>query len=199
MDQVYVIRHKVLVEGTAGPPGRERARASHATRSAVTLDTSVAIGRRAAVVRARPVHARVHERLDALLSRVAAVDRRQAAADGDAAARMLGEEGFDGRRDDCVKEAFASGNGSAREVFVPLVYPAGRSGRGRLLRGARRPRRQRRKAWMFVMRLMHSGRDFAWLYARQDQIAFLDGHVRAFAHFGVRAAANRVRQPARRR
>jgi hypothetical protein len=36
------------------------------------------------------------------------------------------------------------------------------------------------KAWMFVMRLTHSGRDFAWLYERQDQVSFLDGHVRAF-------------------
>ncbi len=43
----------------------------------------------------------------------------------------------------------------------------------------------RRKAHMFVCRLMHSGRDFAWLYPRQDQTCFLDGHVRAFAHFGV--------------
>jgi hypothetical protein len=42
----------------------------------------------------------------------------------------------------------------------------------------------RRKAWLFLMRLMYSGRDFAWIYERQDQISFLDGHVRAFAHFG---------------
>jgi hypothetical protein len=33
------------------------------------------------------------------------------------------------------------------------------------------------------MRLMYSGRDFARIYERQDQISFLDGHVRAFAHF----------------
>ena len=33
--------------------------------------------------------------------------------------------------------------------------------------------------------LMHSGRDFAWLYDRQDQVSFLDGHVRAFAHFAA--------------
>src|SRR5262249_53677906 len=32
---------------------------------------------------------------------------------------------------------------------------------------------------------MRSGRDFAWLYERQDQVSFLDGHVRAFAHFGA--------------
>ena len=51
------------------------------------------------------------------------------------------------------------------------------------------------KAWMFVMRLMHSGRDFAWLYLRQDQTSFLDGHVRAFAHFGCVPQSHRVRQP----
>ena len=33
------------------------------------------------------------------------------------------------------------------------------------------------------MRLMYSGCDLAWIYERQDQISFLDGHVRAFAHF----------------
>ena len=31
---------------------------------------------------------------------------------------------------------------------------------------------------------MYSGRDFAWLYERCNQTAFLDGHVRAFAHLG---------------
>jgi hypothetical protein len=41
----------------------------------------------------------------------------------------------------------------------------------------------RQKAWLFLMRLTYSGRDFAWIYQRQEQISFLDGHVRAFAHF----------------
>ncbi len=40
------------------------------------------------------------------------------------------------------------------------------------------------KRWMLLIRLMHSGRDFAWLYEHCDQVSFLDGHVRAFAHFG---------------
>ena len=31
---------------------------------------------------------------------------------------------------------------------------------------------------------MYSGRDFAWLYERCNQVAFLDGHVRAVEHFG---------------
>jgi hypothetical protein len=29
-----------------------------------------------------------------------------------------------------------------------------------------------------------SGRDFVWLYQRCDTVAFLDGHVRAFAYLG---------------
>jgi hypothetical protein len=37
---------------------------------------------------------------------------------------------------------------------------------------------------LFLLRLMYSGRDFAWIYERQDQVSFLDGHVRAFAHLG---------------
>jgi len=43
---------------------------------------------------------------------------------------------------------------------------------------------KRQKEWLFVLRLMYSGRDFAWIYERQDQVSFLDGHVRAFAHLG---------------
>ena len=35
-----------------------------------------------------------------------------------------------------------------------------------------------------MIRLMYSGRDFAWLYDRCDKVSFLDGHVRAFEHFG---------------
>lgn len=41
------------------------------------------------------------------------------------------------------------------------------------------------RAWLFVLRLMYSGRDFGWLYERADQMSFLDGHVRAFEHFGA--------------
>jgi hypothetical protein len=36
----------------------------------------------------------------------------------------------------------------------------------------------------FLLRLMYSGREFVGLYQRCDTIAFLDGHVRAFAYLG---------------
>ncbi|WP_255802342.1 IS21 family transposase [Mycobacteroides abscessus] len=38
--------------------------------------------------------------------------------------------------------------------------------------------------WMFVMRLSHSGRAFHVIFGTQAQEAFLEGHVRAFTHFG---------------
>jgi hypothetical protein len=69
-------------------------------------------------------------------------------------------------------------------VFVPLVYHPGDLGEVDFFEVLVEVAGQRRKAWMFVLRLMYSGRDFAWLYDWQDQVSFLDGHVRAFAHFG---------------
>ncbi len=36
---------------------------------------------------------------------------------------------------------------------------------------------ERRRVWKFLVRLMYWGRDFCWLYERQDQLAFLDGQA----------------------
>jgi hypothetical protein len=47
------------------------------------------------------------------------------------------------------------------------------------------------KLWMFVMRLLHSGRAFHVAFATQAQEAFLEGHVLAFEYFG--AVPGRVR------
>jgi transposase len=45
--------------------------------------------------------------------------------------------------------------------------------------------------WMFVMRLSHSGRAFHMAFGNQAQESFLEGHVRAFGHFG--AVPGRIR------
>lgn len=71
------------------------------------------------------------------------------------------------------------------EAFVPLVYRPGDMAQVDFFEVSVDVDGERRKAWKFVMRLMFSGRDFAWIYDRQDQIAFLDGHVRAFEFFGA--------------
>ena len=82
-----------------------------------------------------------------------------------------------------VKEAVAEWKRQRREVFVPLTYRAGDLAEVDFFEVLVDLDGQRRKAWLFLMRLMYSGRDFAWIYERQDQVSFLDGHVRAFAHF----------------
>jgi transposase len=48
------------------------------------------------------------------------------------------------------------------------------------------------RLWLFIMRLSYSGRGFALAFAHQAQEAFLEGHVRAFAHLGG-VPAGRVR------
>ncbi len=82
-----------------------------------------------------------------------------------------------------VKEAVAEWKRARREVFVPLTYRPGDLAEVDFFEVLVDVNGTRRKAWLFLMRLMYSGRDFAWIYERQDQISFLDGHVRAFAHF----------------
>jgi hypothetical protein len=82
-----------------------------------------------------------------------------------------------------VKDAVAEWKRQRREVFVPLTYRPGDLAEVDFFEVLVDLDGTRRKAWLFLMRLMYSGRDFAWIYERQDQISFLDGHVRAFAHF----------------
>src|SRR5207302_7056944 len=84
-----------------------------------------------------------------------------------------------------VKEHVAEWRRQRREVFVPLVYRPGDLAEVDFFEVLVDVAGARQKAWMFLVRLMHSGRDFAWLYPRQDQACFLDGHVRAFEHFGA--------------
>jgi transposase len=89
-----------------------------------------------------------------------------------------------------VKAAVAEWKRQRREVFVPLTYRPGDLAEVDFFEVLIDVDGTRRKAWLFLMRLMYSGRDFAWIYERQDQISFLDGHVRAFAHFeGYRLAS----------
>ena len=97
--------------------------------------------------------------------------------------------------------------GRLAEVYVPLVHRSGDEAQVDFFEVTVEVGGERRKAWKFLMRLMYSGRDFVRLYDRQDQVAFLDGHVRAFAHFGgvparivydnLAAAVRRVQFPRR--
>lgn len=82
-----------------------------------------------------------------------------------------------------VREILADHKRDEAEVFVPLVHRAGEEAQVDFFEVDLDIGGKRLKAWKFLVRLMYSGRDFAWLYPHCDQVSFLDGHVRAFAHF----------------
>jgi transposase len=181
MDQVHVVRHKVLVEGLSC---RRVAREMGVSRNTVKqyLERAEPV-RVETAPRGRPVWEKVGSRLEALLAESPQWTGGKQRLTATRLHAMLVTEGFTVGVT-TVKEAVAEWKRRRREVFVPLVYPAGDLAEVDFFEVLVDLAGKRTKAWMFVMRLMHSGRDFACLYLRQDQVSFLDGHVRAFAHFG---------------
>lgn len=180
MDQVHIVRHKVLVEGRS-----QRAVARELGLARVTvrkyLDQPIAVRKREGV-RRRPVWELVSTRVETLLAEsVQWTGGKQRLTATRLHEMLIGEGHRVGVT--VVKDAVAEWKRRRREVFVPLTYRPGDLAEVDFFEVLVDIDGQRRKAWLFLMRLMYSGRDFAWIYERQDQISFLDGHVRAFAHF----------------
>ena len=181
MDQVHVVRHKVLVEGQT-----QRAVARELGLSRTTVGKYV--GQAAPVRKAesgprpRPVWDKVAERVQAVLTASAQWTGGKQRLTATRLHELLVAEGHHVGVT-AVKDAVAEWKRQRREVFVPLTYRPGDLAEVDFFEVLVDVDGTRRKAWLFLMRLMYSGRDFAWIYERQDQISFLDGHVRAFAHF----------------
>jgi transposase len=181
MDQVHVVRHKVLVEGRS-----QRAVARELGLARVTVrkyvEQAAPTWKVEAGPRARPVWDVVDERVRTVLA-----ESKQWTGGKQrlTATRLHGLLVAEGYRVGVtlVKEAVAEWKRERREVFVPLTYRPGDLAEVDFFEVLVDVNGTRQKAWLFLMRLMYSGRDFAWIYERQDQISFLDGHVRAFAHF----------------
>jgi transposase len=180
VDQVHVIRHKVLVEGHSR---RQVAKELGISRLTVRkyLDEAAPV-RKETLDRPRPIWEAVRDRVDGLL---AESGRWTGGKQRLTATRLHELLVAEGHRVGVtlVKEAVAEWKRQRREVFVPLTYRPGDLAEVDFFEVLVDLDGVRRKAWLFLMRLMYSGRDFAWIYERQDQISFLDGHVRAFAHF----------------
>jgi transposase len=180
MDQVHVIRHQVLVEGRSQ---RQVAKAFGISRLTVRKYVrEAAPQRKETAARPRPVWDAVGPRIECLLAESARwTGGKQRLTATRLHALLLAEGHQVGVT--VVKDAVAEWKRQRREVFVPLTYRPGDLAEVDFFEVLVDVDGTRRKAWLFLMRLMYSGRDFAWIYERQDQISFLDGHVRAFAHF----------------
>jgi transposase len=181
VDQVHVLRHKVLVEGLSR---RQVAKELGISRLTVRKYLTEALPiRREAKPRARPVWEKVRARVEALLEESPQWTGGKQQLTATRLHELLVSEGHR-IGVTSVKEAVAEWRRQRREVFVPLTYRPGDLAEVDFFEVLVDIAGERRKAWLFLLRLMYSGRDFAWIYARQDQVSFLDGHVRAFAHFG---------------
>ena len=180
VDQVHVVRHQVLVEGRSQ---RRVAKEFGFSRNTVRKYVEQAAPvRTEAAPRRRPVWAAVGPRFDALLAESGQWTGGKQQLTATRLHELLVAEGHRVGIT-LVKEAVAEWKRQRREVFVPLTYRPGDLAEVDFFEVLVDVAGTRRKAWMFLVRLMYSGRDFAWIYERQDQISFLDGHVRAFAHF----------------
>lgn len=180
MDQVHVIRHKVLIEGGSI---RRVAREMGLSRITVRkyLERSEPVARRYKA-RARPVWERVRPRLEELLAEWEPRTTAKQRLTGVRLHRALWEEGYQVGLS-MIHEYLRERRRQRAEVYVPLVHHPGEA-QVDFFEVVVEIGGERRKAWKFLLRLMYSGREFAWLYERSDQVAFLDGHVRAFAHLG---------------
>jgi len=182
MDQVHVIRHKVLVEGVGI---RQAARQLGVARNTVRRYVGESPPTRPPTrPRGCPVTDVVRPRLIGLLEESPRWTGGKQRLTATRLHAMLIEEGYK-ISPRMVRQEVAEWKRQHREVFVPLLYQPGELGEVDFFEVLVDVAGQRQKAWMFLTRLMYSGRDFAWLYPRQDQVCFLDGHTRAFAHFGA--------------
>ncbi len=182
MDQVHVIRHKVLVEGVSQ---RRAAREMGVSRNTVRryLHISEPV-RRETKPRRRPALERVQARMDELIKDWTTRTTPKQRLTGTRLHRELLKEGYRVGIT-LVRAHLREIRRKEAEVYVPLVHRPGDEAQVDFFEITVDEGGVRRKAWQFLMRLMYSGHDFAWVYDRCDQLAFLDAHVRAFAHFGA--------------
>ena len=125
--------------------------------------------RRAATPRARPkqeaVGGRLRERLAESVTWTTGKQRLTAAR----LHGLLTEKGYEVGLT-LVRALVAEHWRQRQEVFVPLTYHPGDLCEVDFFSVQVDLPAGRRKAWMLVVRLMHPGRDFAWLCPRQDQV-----------------------------
>ena len=178
--EVQLIRHLVLNQEKGI---RETSRELGVSRNTVRkyLKESEPVRREGS--RAHPVLDLVSSRIDDLLEEWRSRTTPKQRVTGVRVLRQLREEGYQVGIT-TVRNYLREKRRQHQEVFVPLVHRPGDEAQVDFFEVSVDVDGHRRKAWKFLMRLMYSSRDFVWLYDRCDQLSFLDGHVRAFEHFG---------------
>jgi transposase len=142
-----------------------------------------AVGARVPTVRPKPILEGAQARLDALLTESPRWTGGKQRLTARQLWRLLRAEGVT-VGETTVKTYVREWKRRRAEVYVPLVYRPGDLAEVDFFEVLVDVAGKRVKAWMFLLRCMASSRDFVWLFPRQDQTCFLEGHVRAFEHLG---------------
>jgi transposase len=188
MDLVAVIRHKVLTEGV---PIREVVRELGLSRNTIrryARAKAIPIEPASSAPRFAPARDEIKEAAEAIWKSRRSFTAGKQRLTATRLWELLHEAGHaaSGRT---VRRLVAEFRSAEREVTVPLVYAPGELAQVDFFEVWVELAGVRQKAWLFLMRLMHSGRDFAMLCERQDATWFLAAHVAAFTHFaGIIAA-----------
>lgn len=181
MDQVDVIRRAVLVEGRSQ---RAVARELGLSRNTVRKYLQESEPRRVELApRRRWVTEAIGPRLEELLRTWSQRTTRKQRLTAARLHVQLREEGF-AVGVTTVRSYVREWKRQRQETYIPLVHRPGEEGQVDFFEVTVEESGVVHRVWKFVMHLPCSGRSFVWLYDRCDQVAFLDGHVRAFAHFG---------------
>jgi len=188
MELVSVIRHKVLTEGV---PIRDVARQLGLSRNTIRRYVRarvVPVPRPRSPPRAAPAREQVAEAAAAIWASRRTFTAGKQRLTATRLWELLRDDGHEvGAR--TVRRLVASFRNAEREVTVPLVYAAGDLAQVDFFEVWVDVAGVRQKAWLFLMRLMHSGRDFTMVCAQQDTTWFLAAHVAAFTHFAGIVAA----------
>jgi transposase len=181
MDKVFVIRHKVLVEGQSI---RSVARAMDLSRNTVVkyLHESEPVYRQV-TDRAKPVTDKIAPRIDEIISQWAGRLTSKQRLTGTRIHHQLRKEGIQ-TGITVVRDYLREKRRRSAEVFIPLVHHPGEEGQFDFFEVTVEKEREFLRVWKLLLHLPYSERDFVRLYDSCDQLAVLDGHVRAAAYFG---------------
>ena len=180
MEQVHVIRHKYYVEGHKI---RQISRDMGLHRKTVRKYLKESKPLRREGDRARPVLDAVSSRIDELIEEWGPRTTKKQRLTSPVVHRQLLAEGYR-VSERTVRGYLSEKRRKSAEVYIPLIHRPGEDAQVDFFEVTVEENGVVRKAWKFLARLMHSGRDFIHIYDRCDQLSFLDGHVRAFAYLG---------------
>jgi len=182
MDEATTIRHRVLVQRVSMRQVALEMGVSRNTVRRYVSGAPIEEGRKPST-RPKPALEKAKPRLDALLAEAPRWTAGKQRLTATQLWRLLRAEGIDIGVTG-VKQYVHEWKRQRAEVYVPLVYRPGDLAEVDFFEVLVDLAGKRIKAWMFLLRCMASSRDFAWLFPRQDQTCFLEGHVRAFDHLG---------------